>query len=47
MSDSGVPVEEIARLANSRTTEIVYRHQLRPVMEKGAQAMDQIFGRTA
>lgn len=45
-----VPVEEIARLAGqstSRTTEIVYRHQLRPVMEKGAQAMDQIFPRTA
>jgi hypothetical protein len=37
MSESGVPVEEIARLAghtNSRTTELVYRHQLRPVMEK-------------
>jgi integrase len=50
MSDSGVPVEEIARLAghtNSRTTELVYRHQLRPIMEKGAQAMDQLFGRTA
>jgi integrase len=50
MSDTGVPVEEIARLAghaSSRTTEIVYRHQLRPVMEKGAQAMDQIFRRTA
>jgi integrase len=50
LSDSGVPVEEIARLAGhatSRTTEIVYRHQLRPVMEKGAQAMDQLFRRTA
>ena len=50
MSDSGVPVEEIARLAghtNSRTTEIVYRHQLRPVLDKGAQALDQIFTRTA
>jgi integrase len=50
MSDSGVPVEEIARLAghtNSRTTEIVYRHQLRPVMENGALAMDQLFPRTA
>jgi integrase len=50
MSDSGVPVEEIARLAghaSSRTTELVYRHQLRPVMEKGAEAMDQLFGRTA
>jgi integrase len=47
MSDSGMPVEEIARLAghtSSRTTEIVYRHQLRPVMEKGAEAMDQLFG---
>jgi integrase len=46
MSDSGVPVEEIARLAghaNSRTTELVYRHQLRPVMEKGAEAMDRLF----
>jgi hypothetical protein len=50
MSDSGVAVEEIARLAShatSRTTEIVHRHQLRPVIEKGAQAMDQLFGRTA
>jgi len=50
MSDSGVPVEEIARLAghtNSRTTELVYRHQLRPIMEKGAQALDQLFPRTA
>jgi len=50
MSDSGVPVEEIARLAghtSSRTTEIVYRHQLRPIMEKGALTMDQLFPRTA
>jgi integrase len=50
MSDSGVPLEEIARLAghtSTRTTEIVYRHQLRPVMEKGAQALDQLFGSTA
>jgi integrase len=50
MSDSGVPVEEIARLAghtNSRTTELVYRHQLRPVMETGAQALDQLFGGAA
>jgi len=50
MQVSGVPVEEIARLAghaNSRTTELVYRHQLRPIMEKGAQALDQLFPRTA
>jgi integrase len=45
MSDSGVPVEEIARLAghtSSRTTETVYRHQLRPVMTTGAEAMDRL-----
>ncbi len=50
MSDSGVPVEEIARLAghtSSRTTELVYRHQLRPIMEKGAEALDQLFSGAA
>ena len=50
MSDNGVPVEEIARLAghaSSRTTEIVYRHQLRPIMENGALALDRLFSRTA
>jgi len=50
MSDSHVPVEEIARLAghaNSRTTELVYRHQLRPIMEKGAHTLDQLSPRTA
>ena len=50
MSDSGVPVEDIARLAghaNSRTTELVYRHQLRPIMEKGAEAMDQLLNGVA
>jgi hypothetical protein len=47
---ASVPVEEIASLAGhtkSRTTELVYRHQLRPVMEKGAQAIDQLFSHTA
>jgi integrase len=46
MSDSGVPVEEIARRAghaNSRTTELVYRHQLKPMIENGTKAMDQLF----
>jgi len=50
MSDNGVPVEEIARLAghtSSRTTEIVYRHQLRPIMEHGALTLDHLFNRTA
>ena len=46
MSSSGMPVEEIARLAghsSSRTTEIVYRHELRPVLTTGAEAMDRLF----
>jgi hypothetical protein len=43
----GVPVEEIARLAghaSSRTTEVIYRRELRPVITTGAEVMDQIFG---
>jgi hypothetical protein len=46
MSESGIAVEEIARLAghsSSRTTEVVYRHELRPVITTGADAMDKIF----
>lgn len=46
MSSSGVPVEEIARLAghsSSRTTEVVYRRELRPVITTGAEIMDKIF----
>jgi integrase len=46
MSISGVPVEEIARLAghsNTRTTEAVYRRELRPVLTTGAEAMDKLF----
>jgi hypothetical protein len=46
MSNQGVPVEEIARLAghaSSRTTEVIYRRELRPVMTTGAEVMDQIF----
>jgi integrase len=45
MSDSGVPVEEIARLVghtSSRTTEVVYRRELRPVITTGAEIMDKI-----
>ncbi len=48
MSTSGVPVEEIARLAghaSSRTTEVVYRRELRPVLTTGAEVMDTIFKR--
>jgi integrase len=46
MSYQGVPVEEIARLAghaSSRTTEVIYRRELRPVITAGAEVMDQIF----
>ena len=47
MSHRGVPVEEIARLAghsSSRTTEVIYRRELRPVITTGAEVMDHIFG---
>jgi integrase len=47
MSHQGVPVEEIARLAghsSSRTTEVIYRRELRPVITTGAEIMDQVFG---
>ena len=46
MSYQGVPVEEIAWLAghaSSRTTEVIYRRELRPVITTGAEVMDQIF----
>jgi integrase len=46
MSFQGVPAEEIARLAghaSSRTTEVIYRRELRPVITTGAEVMDQIF----
>jgi integrase len=45
MSADGVPVEEIARLAGhnqTSTTELVYRHELRPVITTGAEVMDRI-----
>ncbi len=47
LSWSGMPVEEIARLAghpSTRTTEVIYRKELRPVIGTGAEVMDQIFG---
>lgn len=48
LSEYGVSVEEIARLVGhtggSKVTELIYRHELRPVMETGAQAMDAVFG---
>jgi len=46
LSDAGVPIERIARLvghSSTAVTERVYRHQIRPVIEGGAEAMDRIF----
>jgi integrase len=47
MSHRGVSIEEIARLVghtSTRTTEIVYRRELRPVITTGAEIMDEVFG---
>jgi hypothetical protein len=46
MSHRGVSIEEIARLAghaSTRTSEIVYRRELRPVITTGAEMMDELF----
>jgi integrase len=45
LSAGGTPVEEIARLAghsSTRTTEVIYRRELRPVLTRGAEAMDAL-----
>lgn len=50
LSDSGMPLEQISRLvghSGTSVTELVYRKQIRPVVEDGAVAMDQIFPDTA
>jgi site-specific recombinase XerD len=46
LSDAKVPIESISRLVGHRSTtvtETVYRKQLRPVIEGGAEVMDRIF----
>ena len=46
LSDNGMAIEEISRLvghSSSTVTETVYRHQIRPVITVGAEAMDKIF----
>ncbi|ADJ41835.1 phage integrase [Amycolatopsis mediterranei S699] len=46
LSDSGLTIEEISRLvgqSDTKVTELVYRHQLRPVIQNGSKAMDAIF----
>jgi integrase len=47
LSANGVSVEHIALLAGhdrTSTTELVYRHELRPALTEGAEVMDKIFG---
>jgi integrase len=46
LSHRGVSIEEIARLvghASTRTTEVVYRRELRPIITTGAEIMDELF----
>ena len=46
LSDNGIPLEEISRLighSSTAVTELVYRKQIRPVLQTGAVAMDRIF----
>ncbi|GAA1287789.1 hypothetical protein Psi02_70290 [Planotetraspora silvatica] len=46
LSDSGVPLEDIARLvghSGTAVTEAVYRKQIRQVLLGGTESMDQIF----
>jgi integrase len=46
MSDHGVTLEQIADLvghSGTKTTELIYRHQLQPVIRAGAGIMDTIF----
>jgi integrase len=46
LSDSGMPLEEVSRLVGhsiTAATELVYRMQIRPVVQAGAVAMDRIF----
>ncbi|MFB4298443.1 tyrosine recombinase XerC [Actinomadura sp. NTSP31] len=47
MSDGGLPIEAIADLCGHSSPAVtgeVYRHQLRPVITKGAEVVDAVFG---
>ena len=43
LSDDGMAIEKIARLAG-HATETVYRQELRPVLQEGAEVMDRLLG---
>lgn len=50
LSAAGVRIEHIANLAghsSTRVTELVYRHELRPVLTEGATALSQVFAGAA
>lgn len=47
LSDAGVPREDISQLvghSGTTFTELVYRHQLKPVIQTGATVIDRLFG---
>jgi site-specific recombinase XerD len=46
LSDGGMPIEQISRLvgySGTSVTELVYRKQIRPVVQDGATVMDKLF----
>ncbi len=46
LSQWGLGIEDISRLvghSGTHVTELVYRHELRPVIQTGATAMDSLF----
>jgi integrase len=48
LSDDGVPMEKISLLvghSGTTVTELVYRHQIRPVVQDGATVIDRLFPR--
>ena len=48
LSSTGLAIEDISHLVghvNTRVTESVYRKELRPVLTRGAGAMDALFPR--
>jgi hypothetical protein len=48
LSSTGMSIEDISHLvghASSRVTEVVYSKELRPVLTRGASAMDALFPR--
>ncbi|MFD1934715.1 MULTISPECIES: tyrosine-type recombinase/integrase [Nonomuraea] len=46
LSDNGIPIDEISRLvghSSTAVTELIYRKQIRPVLQGGAVVMNRIF----